>query len=111
MPAIVPILLYIGLVIGAQAFQSRPKRVRAGDRAGACCPTSPQWATGLIDNALAAAGTTAAEVGTARWPTAGVVYDGLQLLGQGAVLAGMVLGAIACFVIDRRLLRRRRHRR
>ncbi len=33
----------------------------------------------------------------------GVVYDGLHLLGQGAVLVGILLGAIACFVIDRRL--------
>lgn len=35
---------------------------------------------------------------------AGVVYDGLLALGHGAVLAGMVLGAIAAFVIDRKFL-------
>jgi AGZA family xanthine/uracil permease-like MFS transporter len=31
-----------------------------------------------------------------------VVYDGLQTLGQGAILAGLVLGAIVAFIIDKR---------
>ena len=33
--AISPILLYIGMLIGAQAFQTTPATPRAGDRAGA----------------------------------------------------------------------------
>ena len=33
----------------------------------------------------------------------GVVYNGLALLGSGSVLAGMVLGAMAAFIIDRKL--------
>ena len=32
----------------------------------------------------------------------GVVYDGLKTLGQGAILAGLVLGAIVAFIIDKR---------
>ena len=35
---------------------------------------------------------------------AGLVYHGLHVLGAGAVLAGMVLGAIAAFAIDRKFL-------
>jgi AGZA family xanthine/uracil permease-like MFS transporter len=31
-----------------------------------------------------------------------VVYDGVKTLGGGAILAGMVLGAIAAFLIDKR---------
>jgi len=31
----------------------------------------------------------------------GVVYRGMELLGGGAILAGMILGAIGAFVIDR----------
>ena len=68
----------------------------------ALLPSLAQWATGQIDNALAAAGTTAATVGTDKLIASGVIYDGLQLFGQGAVLVGILLGAIACFVIDRR---------
>jgi AGZA family xanthine/uracil permease-like MFS transporter len=32
----------------------------------------------------------------------GVVYHGMELLGGGAVLAGLILGAVAAFIIDRR---------
>lgn len=102
-PAIVPILLYIGLVIGAQAFRSVPKAYYAAVVL-AMIPNLAQWATGLIDNALAAAGTSAPRVGLDALNGAGVIYEGLLHLGEGAVLAGMVLGAIAAFMIDRRFL-------
>ncbi|MDW5592816.1 hypothetical protein VSS74_00605 [Conexibacter stalactiti] len=102
-PAIVPILLYIGLVIGAQAFRSVPKAYYAAVVL-AMVPNLAQWATGLIDNALAAAGTAAPRVGFEALAGAGVIYEGLLHLGEGAVLAGMVLGAIAAFMIDRRFL-------
>ena len=35
---------------------------------------------------------------------AGVIYRGLLILGSGAILAGLVLGAIVTFIIDRRFL-------
>jgi AGZA family xanthine/uracil permease-like MFS transporter len=102
-PAIVPILLYIGLLIGAQAFQAVP-RIHAAAVVIAILPNLAQWASGLIDNSLSAAGTTAAKVGNAALGNAGVVYDGLTTLGQGAVLAGLVLGATVTFLIDKRFV-------
>jgi adenine/guanine/hypoxanthine permease len=102
MQALVPVLLYIGLVIGAQAFNVSARRY-APAIVLAMIPSLAQWATGLIDNALAAAGTSAQKVGTSTLVEGGVVYNGLKLLGQGAVLVGIVLGAITCFVIDRRM--------
>jgi adenine/guanine/hypoxanthine permease len=103
LPAIVPILLYIGLLIGAQAFQAVP-RIHAAAVVIAILPNMAAWATGLIDNSLAAAGTSAAEVGNEALGNAGVVYGGLKTLGEGAVLAGLVLGAILTFVIDRKFV-------
>jgi len=103
LPAIVPILLYIGLLIGAQAFQAVPK-AHAVAVVIAVLPNVAAWASGLMDNVLAAAGTSAAEVGTAALLGAGVVYEGTKLLGQGAILAGIVLGAVTAFIIDRRFL-------
>ena len=100
-PAIVPILLYIGLLIGAQAFQSVPQ-VQAAAVVAAILPNLASWGTGLIDNALAAAGTSADQVGDAALTNAGLVYQGLKILGEGAVLAGMVLGSIVAFVLMRR---------
>jgi adenine/guanine/hypoxanthine permease len=68
----------------------------------AIIPNVAAWASGQIDNVLSAAGTSAAKVGSDALAKAGVVYDGLKTLGGGAILAGLVLGAIAAFVIDKR---------
>ncbi len=51
MPAIVPILLYIGLLIGAQAFKSTPEAHYVAVVI-AIIPNIASWAQGLIDNAL-----------------------------------------------------------
>jgi adenine/guanine/hypoxanthine permease len=98
--ALVPILLFIGLVIGAQAFTSTPAR-HAPAVVLAMLPNVAAWAQGQIDGALGAAGTSAAVVGAGALNGAGVVYDGMAIFGGGAVVAGLVLGAIAVFIIDR----------
>ena len=102
-PAIVPILLYIGFMIGAQAFNASPK-IHAAAVVAALIPNIAQWATGLMDNVLTAAGTSAAQVGEDKIVGAGVIYSGMKTLGEGAILAGLVLGAIVAFLIDRRFL-------
>ena len=102
-PAIVPILLYIGLLIGAQAFQSVP-RIHAAAVVAAMIPNIASWGAGQIDNALSAVNTNAGAVGETALTNAGLVYHGLHILGQGATLAGIVLGAIVTFVLDRKLL-------
>jgi AGZA family xanthine/uracil permease-like MFS transporter len=102
MQALVPILLYIGLVIGSQATNVSALRY-APAIIFAMLPSLAQWASGLIDNALGAAGTNAAEVGFDKLAGNGVIYEGLRLFGSGAVLVGVLLGAITVFVIDRRL--------
>lgn len=102
-PAIVPVLLYIGLVIGAQSFKEVPKAHYAAVVL-ATVPNIAAWGLGQINNTLAAAGTSADEVGLTALNGAGVIYEGLLLLGSGAVLAGLVLGAVAAFAIDKRFL-------
>lgn len=103
LPAIVPILLYIGLLIGAQAFQSVP-RIHAAAVVAAMIPNLASWGAGQIDDALSAAGTSAQKVGEDALTGAGLVYHGLHVLGQGATLAGIVLGAIVTFILDRKAL-------
>ena len=91
--AISPILLYIGMLIGAQAFQETPKR-HAPAIVLALIPNIAAWGKLLIDGALGAAGTNAATVGLDKLGQVGVLYHGLEVLGGGAILGGMVLGAI-----------------
>ena len=58
-----------------------------------------------IDNALSVAGTSAQTLGTAKLAQVGVLYNGLETMGGGATLAGIVLGAITVFIIDRDLVK------
>jgi AGZA family xanthine/uracil permease-like MFS transporter len=98
--AISPILLYIGMLIGAQAFQETPKR-HAPAIVLALAPHLAAWGKLQIDNALGAAGTNAAAVGLDKLTQNGVLYHGLAVMGGGNILGGLILAAIAAFVIDR----------
>src|SRR6202040_3824965 len=98
--AILPILLYIGLVIGAQAFESTPAR-HAPAGVLAMLPNIASWAQNQIDGALSAAGTSADAVGMDKLAGHGVIYHGLQLFGGGGTLTGLMLGATAAYIIDR----------
>jgi AGZA family xanthine/uracil permease-like MFS transporter len=99
--AILPILLFIGLVIGAQAFQVTP-RSHAPAIILALIPNIAEWAKGQVDGAINAAGTSVAAIGEGALSGANVLYVGMERLGGGAVLAGLMLGAIAVFVIEKR---------
>jgi AGZA family xanthine/uracil permease-like MFS transporter len=102
--AILPILLYIGMLIGSQAFQETPHR-HAPAVVLALLPQIAAWGKTQIDNALGAAGTSAAQIGTAKLAQVGVLYKGLETMGGGATLAGIILGAVTVFIIDRELVR------
>jgi len=99
--AISPILLYIGMLIGAQAFQETPTR-HAPAIVLALIPNIAAWGKLLIDSALGAAGTNAAIVGLDKLGQVGVLYHGLEVLGAGAILGGMILGAVGAFIIDKK---------
>src|SRR5947207_14875389 len=101
--AISPILLYIGMLIGAQAFQESPKP-HAPAIVLALVPNIAAWGKVLIDGALGAAGTNVATVGLDKLGQVGVLYHGLELLGGGAILAGVTLGAIATFIIEKKFV-------
>ncbi len=98
--AILPILLYIGMLIGAQAFQETPRR-HAPAIVLALIPQIAAWGKTQIDVALGVAGTSAAAVGFDKLAGAGVLYQGLDILGGGATLAGVILGSITVFIIER----------
>jgi AGZA family xanthine/uracil permease-like MFS transporter len=98
--AIAPILLYIGMLIGAQAFQETPHK-HAPAIILALTPHLAAWGKLQIDSALGAAGTNAMAVGLDKMAQNGILYEGLSVLGGGAIVGGLMLGAIAVFIIDR----------
>jgi AGZA family xanthine/uracil permease-like MFS transporter len=112
--AISPILLYIGMLIGAQAFQTTPIK-HAPAIVLALTPHLAAWAKLQVDTMLGATLSAAQTVGAlapdkvgavkaaaiASLPQQGVLYHGLEVMGGGSILAGLVLGAIGVFVIER----------
>jgi adenine/guanine/hypoxanthine permease len=101
--AISPILLYIGMLIGAQAFQTTPAK-HAPAIVLALTPHLAAWSKTLMDGALGAAGTSAAAIGFDKLGQVGVLYHGLEVLGGGSILTGLVLGAIGVFVIEKQFV-------
>jgi AGZA family xanthine/uracil permease-like MFS transporter len=112
--AISPILLYIGMLIAAQAFQTTPLK-HAPAIGLAFTPHLAAWAKLQVDTALNSTLDAAQKVGglaadkvgevkaaaIASLPLGGVLYHGLEVMGGGSILAGLVLGAIGVFVIER----------
>jgi AGZA family xanthine/uracil permease-like MFS transporter len=112
--AISPILLYIGMLIGAQAFQTTPIK-HAPAVVLALTPHLAAWAKLQIDTMLGATlmsaqavgGLAADKVGAvktaaiASLPQQGVMYHGLDVMGGGSILGGLILGAIGAFIIER----------
>ena len=100
--AISPILLYIGMLIGSQAFQESPHR-HAPAIVVALVPSLAAWAKLQIDNSLGAVSgihhVTPAMI--AAMQQVGVLYHGLSILGGGSILAGVILGAVTTFITER----------
>jgi AGZA family xanthine/uracil permease-like MFS transporter len=104
--AISPILLYIGMLIGSQAFQESPHR-HAPAIVLAIIPSLANWGKTMIDNALGAAANihNVTPEMIANMAKSGVFYHGLTIVGGGSILAGVTLGAIGCYIADRQFLK------
>jgi adenine/guanine/hypoxanthine permease len=103
--AISPILLYIGMLIGSQAFQESPHK-HAPAVVMAIIPSLAAWGKLQIDNSL---GSVAGihEITPemmASMAQTGIFYHGLEILGGGSILAGVILAAITVYIVDRNFM-------
>lgn len=99
--ALLPILVYISMVIGAQAFGSTEKR-HIPALIIAFMPFIGSYIVTQINNSLAAAGTSVAAVGADLLLSNGVPYTGWKILGAGDILSSMMLATIVIHAIDRK---------
>ncbi|MFM7311895.1 MAG: NCS2 family permease, partial [Cyanobium sp.] len=102
------IVLYIGLVIAAQAFQATPVRQAPAVALG-LLPGLAAWGAGLLKAGMraAGAGTPAHPFGPAVLPPlqqADVWAAGAFALEQGVIITAMLLAAMLVYVIESRLL-------
>jgi AGZA family xanthine/uracil permease-like MFS transporter len=103
MPVAMGIMLWIGLVIVAQAFQAVPRRHAPAVALG-LMPGLGAWMLMFIQTGLAAAGTTLFAVAP-QLVRDGFPLDGLIALSQGSMLASMILGAFSVLLVERKFLR------
>ncbi|MDH4262210.1 MAG: NCS2 family permease [Spirochaetia bacterium] len=94
------ILLWIGVVIAAQAFQSTP-----GEHAVAIVigflPALASWGLLMMETALRAASTSIAEVGLDKL-SAQLPIHGLIAMDRGFIFTSMILAAMTVAVIDKK---------
>src|SRR5262249_27226835 len=93
------ILVWIGIIMTAQAFQEVP-RSHALAVAFGLLPALAAWALFLIDTTLAVAGASLEKL----LPKFGdrLYMDGIIALSQGFLLSSMILASILVFVIERK---------
>ena len=97
-----PILLWIGLVITAQAYQATP-REHAPAVAIGLIPIIAGFALSMVSQALGVAGSSLEKVlaGRGSFPEfAGMVY-----LNEGSLYTSLLLAAVTVFLIERRFLK------
>jgi AGZA family xanthine/uracil permease-like MFS transporter len=96
------ILLWIGIIITAQAFQEVPKKHALAVALG-LVPSLAAWALFLVETSLRAGGSSLA----AAFPKFGdsLYISGVVALSQGFVLTSMLLSAALAFIIDRAFLK------
>lgn len=96
------ILLWIGLIITAQAFQETPKQHALAVAIG-FIPSLASWALLLVDTSLRVAGGNLAALAP-KFGSDLFIY-GIIALSQGFILSSMVLSAMVAFIVDRNFLK------
>ncbi len=102
--ALLPILVYIGMVITAQAFSVSEKR-HFPAIALSFIPLIAGFVTLKVTSALGAVGISITDEVYTALANSGVPLLGWQRLSGGDILVGMLLGAIGIYIIDKKFLR------
>lgn len=97
--AIVPILVYVGVVSANQVVRES-SREEVPVIFIAMFPWIANWALSIANNIFSAANTSAAKVGIDVLTSKGVYYNGLFHLGNGAPLSSLLWGMITIFAIQ-----------
>lgn len=97
--ALLPILIYIGIQIGSQAFEHVPVSHFPAVIL-AMIPWLADWAQTQIDNAVSALGGT---VSLEVFQGAGIYYRGFSFLGNGASITGMLWASLLVFLLEKKV--------
>jgi AGZA family xanthine/uracil permease-like MFS transporter len=95
------ILLWVGIVITAQAFSDTPAKHALAVAVG-LIPCLAGWAALIVETTVRSAGSSLSLVATQS--SGDLVISGLFALSQGFLLSSILLAAMVAFVIDHRFL-------
>lgn len=96
------IVLWIGVIISAQAYQATPRRHAPAVVVG-LFPALAAWALNLLKQAYMGAGTTVSAEFESGIPINGIT--GMAALESGFIFTSMILAAICVFLIERDFLK------
>jgi AGZA family xanthine/uracil permease-like MFS transporter len=97
------ILLYIGIIITAQAFQETPKEHALAVALG-LFPALAAWGLLMVETGLRAAGKTLYQAGLGAF-AGSLAIHGMISLERGFIFTSMILAAIGVFLLERQFLR------
>ncbi len=98
------ILLYIGIIIVAQAFQETPKEHAPAVALG-LFPALAAWGLLMVQSGLRASGKSLHEIGGVEAFAQNLAIHGMISLERGFIFTSMILAAIGVFFIERRFFR------
>jgi len=97
------ILLYIGIIITAQAFQETPKEHALAVALG-LFPALAAWGLLMVETGLRAAGKSLYDVGLPAFAQSLAIH-GMISLERGFIFSSMILASIGVFLIERQFFR------
>jgi AGZA family xanthine/uracil permease-like MFS transporter len=98
------ILLYIGIIIVAQAFQETPKEHAPAVALG-LVPALAGWGLMMVETGLRVGGTSLFQVGLAKFNQESVAIHGMISLERGFIFSSMILAAVGVALIERKFAR------
>jgi len=102
MEAGIAIVLWIGIIISAQAYQATPREHAPAVVVG-LFPAFAAWGLNVLKQGYMGAGTTLAEQAMKGVPING--FTGMIALNSGFIFTSMILSAISVFLIERDFLK------
>ncbi len=97
--ALLPILIYIGMLIGSQAFMHVPQKHFPAVILG-IMPWLADWGKTLIGNAVATAGGNIAELSQEAFVQNGIYYRGFEVIGNGAIVIGVIWATLLVYLLE-----------
>ncbi len=99
--AILPILIYIGILIGSQAFAHVPEKHYPAVILG-LMPWLADWGKTIMANAVTSAGGDLSKTSYETLAQNGVYMKGFEVLGNGAIVIGVIWATLLVYLIDRK---------